>query len=94
MKKPKKPGKSHANVYSILSLVFGILFFIPFAPILAIIFGFVALNQIKRTKEPGRGMAIAGIILGFFWVLMFILLIILAIALLSSAIFAGLSLVQ
>lgn len=57
------------NVLSILSLVFGIFFFIPFAPILAVIFGFVGLNQIKYTRERGRGMAIAGIVLGFFWLL-------------------------
>ncbi|ORV88394.1 hypothetical protein AWC11_14805 [Mycobacterium interjectum] len=31
---------------------------------LGIIFGFVALSQIKRTGQKGRGMAIAGIVVG------------------------------
>ena len=33
-------------------------------PILGLIFGFVALNQIKQTGQRGRGMALAGIIIG------------------------------
>lgn len=40
--------------------------------LLGIIFGFVALNQIKQTGESGRGMAIAGIILGFVWIVVVI----------------------
>jgi hypothetical protein len=31
---------------------------------LGVIFGFIALGQIKRTGQRGRGMAIAGIIIG------------------------------
>lgn len=45
--------------------------------ILGIILGFVALNQIKKTGQPGEGLAKAGIIIGvitlligiFFWIL-------------------------
>ncbi len=33
--------------------------------ILGIILGFVALNQIKKTGQPGEGLAKAGIIIGF-----------------------------
>jgi hypothetical protein len=33
-------------------------------PILGLIFGFLALNQIKQTGQRGRGLAIAGIIIG------------------------------
>lgn len=33
-------------------------------PILGIVFGFVALNQIKQTGQGGRGLALAGIIVG------------------------------
>lgn len=33
-------------------------------PVLGVIFGFIALNQIKKTGEGGRGLAIAGIIIG------------------------------
>jgi hypothetical protein len=35
------------------------------AGIPAIVLGFVAISQIRRTGEDGRGMAIAGIVLGF-----------------------------
>ena len=33
--------------------------------ILGIVLGFVALNQIKKTGQPGEGLAKAGIIIGF-----------------------------
>ena len=32
---------------------------------LGIIFGHIALSQIKRTNEQGRGMAIAGLVIGY-----------------------------
>jgi uncharacterized membrane protein len=34
------------------------------AAILAIVFGFVSINQIKRSGERGRGLAITGTVLG------------------------------
>lgn len=59
-KQPKTSG------LSIASLVLGILFFIPFAPLLAIVFGIVALVKISKSKGEfkGEGMAIAGLVLG------------------------------
>jgi hypothetical protein len=33
--------------------------------ILAIIFGHLAINQINRTGEAGRGLALAGLIIGY-----------------------------
>jgi hypothetical protein len=33
-------------------------------PLLGLIFGFLALNQIQQTGQRGRGLAIAGIIIG------------------------------
>ena len=33
-------------------------------PILGMVFGFLALNQIKQTGHRGRGLAIAGIVIG------------------------------
>lgn len=56
------------NVLSIISLVTGLLGF-TFAPFIgsvaAVITGHLALNQIKHTQEQGRGMAVAGLILGY-----------------------------
>ena len=48
------------NVLAIVSLVLA--FFISIG---AIICGHIALNQIKRTGENGRGLAIAGLVLGY-----------------------------
>jgi peptidyl-prolyl cis-trans isomerase B (cyclophilin B) len=36
-----------------------------FVPIVAIILGHIALNQIKKTGQEGRGLALAGTILGY-----------------------------
>lgn len=86
VKKTLPKHNNQTNVLAILSLIFGVLFFIPFAPILAIVFGFIALGQINRTREQGRGMAIIGIILGFVWILLLILLILLFLLIFSTVI--------
>ena len=61
---PPVPTDKHDG-FSIAALVLGI------APvlggILGIVFGAVALRRIRRTGQKGRGMAIAGIILGAVW---------------------------
>lgn len=49
------------NGLSIAALVLGIVG----VSIVAIILGHVSLSQIKRTGEQGRGMALAGVILGY-----------------------------
>lgn len=50
------------NVLSVLALVFGLIGGLPAIPL-----GHIALHQIKRTRETGRGMAIAGLVLGYAW---------------------------
>jgi hypothetical protein len=57
-----QPGTAPAktNVLAIVSLVSA--FFVSLA---AIITGHIALNQIKKTGEQGRGLAIAGLIIGY-----------------------------
>ncbi|MDP9905597.1 DUF4190 domain-containing protein [Arthrobacter bambusae] len=51
------------NVLAILSLVFGVM-----GGIAAIPLGHIALVQIRRTGESGRGMALAGLALAYAWV--------------------------
>ena len=68
-----QPG---TNGFAIASLVLGILWLECLGSVLAIIFGFVARAQIKRTGQGGDGMAIAGIVLGFVGIAMFVLLIV------------------
>lgn len=55
---------------SIASLVLGLvgipLCFVFIPSVLAVVFGFVGLSQIKQDpSQRGRGMAIAGLVLGF-----------------------------
>ena len=65
-------GVATTSGFAIASLVLGILG----GAVLAIIFGFVALSQIKKSGAKGRGMAIAGVVLGFVWSALFIIIII------------------
>jgi hypothetical protein len=49
-------------VASLVCSIFGWICVI--GPLLGLIFGFVALSQINQTGQRGRGMALAGIIIG------------------------------
>ncbi|MEO8222608.1 MAG: thioredoxin domain-containing protein [Specibacter sp.] len=53
-------GKGGTNTLAIVSLVSS--FFVGLA---GVITGHIALNQIKRTGEEGRGLAIAGLVIGY-----------------------------
>jgi hypothetical protein len=67
------------NSMAITALVCGLVF----AP-LGIVFGHIALSQINRTGEEGRGMAIAGLVLGYISVAFIVLYIIVIGAFVSS----------
>lgn len=62
---------------AIASFVLGLVWFCGLGSVLAVIFGVVARQQIKRTGESGDGLAIAGLVLGLLgvglWVLWFAL---------------------
>ena len=61
-------GGTRNNGLAIASLVCGLFFFVYGIPaVLAVVFGHVALSQIKRSDgaQTGRGMAIAGLVLGY-----------------------------
>jgi DUF1707 SHOCT-like domain/Domain of unknown function (DUF4190) len=55
------------NGYALASFVCGLAQFVfgPLATVPAIIFGHMARSQIRRTGEPGAGLALAGLILGW-----------------------------
>jgi peptidyl-prolyl cis-trans isomerase B (cyclophilin B) len=57
---PMYPPPRQTNGMAIVALVCSL----ALAP-LGIIFGHIALSQIKRTGEEGRGLAIAGLIIGY-----------------------------
>ena len=51
------------NLLAILALVGAFVF-----PIVGIICGHIALVQLKRTGEKGRGLAIAGLVIGYLYI--------------------------
>jgi Domain of unknown function (DUF4190)/Domain of unknown function (DUF1707) len=59
----RKTGST--NGLAIASLVAGLLWMWWFGSVLAIVFGHLALNQIARSGQSGRGLAIAGLVLGY-----------------------------
>jgi peptidyl-prolyl cis-trans isomerase B (cyclophilin B) len=63
------PPQRPTSGLAITALVLGILG----GAILAVIFGHLALSDIRKTGKEGRGMAVAGLVLGYvetaFWVL-------------------------
>jgi hypothetical protein len=70
-----QPGVGRrTNTLAVTSLVLGVVQFVGWfivllpgllAAILAIVLGFVAMKQVSRSGESGRGLAISGVILGF-----------------------------
>jgi Domain of unknown function (DUF4190) len=74
---PAQAAASSTNGFAIASLICSVLAFLTcFTAVLGIIFGHVALSQIKRSGEGGRGLAIAGLIVGYLGILLFVVLIV------------------
>jgi Domain of unknown function (DUF4190) len=59
------PLAQRTNGMAIASMVLGILWIYWIGSILALIFGYMAKNQIRERGEAGSGMATAGIVLGW-----------------------------
>jgi hypothetical protein len=64
--RPQTRGRT-TNGFAVASLVLGIVWVMGVGSILALVFGYIAKAQIDRSEdeETGRGMAIAGIVLGW-----------------------------
>jgi hypothetical protein len=62
------PGSGGTSGFAIASLIFGILGGVLFS----VIFGIVALVQIRKRGQTGRGLAITGLVLSGCWVLLII----------------------
>ena len=87
VKKSSDPGKAREekgyNIFAILSLVFAFLI-----SLLGLVFGIIALIQINKSGEKGRGLAIAGIIISallMFSVLLFMILMFIAFFTIANA---------
>jgi hypothetical protein len=70
------------NGMAVASMVLGILWIYWIGSILALVFGYVARNQIRERGEGGAGMAMAGIVLG--WVGIGILGLLIVVGLVAS----------
>jgi len=79
--------QASTNGLAIASLVLGILWLYWIGSILALVFGYVAKGQIDRSagRQTGRGLAIAGIVLGWIGVAMAIIAVVFAIALANGS---------
>ena len=78
------PNTQKTNVLAIISLVSA--FFISLA---AVITGHIALSQIKKTGEQGRGLAIAGLVIGYIGLVVGLIFIIIWFAVLGLAASSG-----
>ena len=58
------PAPATGEKWNVLSIVAFVIVFLGFS-LISIILGFIGLNQIKKTGERGRGLAIWAIVLGF-----------------------------
>lgn len=73
-------GAQETSGKAIGSLICGLLFFIPFCFVVAIVLGHLALSDIKRSagRLKGQGLAITGLVFGYGWILFIPVLLILA----------------
>jgi hypothetical protein len=83
---PPAPVATKTNGMAVASLVLGILWLWGFGSLLALIFGIVGKNRIDASggAEGGRGLAIAGIVLGIVGLVGAVLVTILVIAAANS----------
>lgn len=68
---PPPPGwipPSGTNGLAIAALCCGIFGFFLVSAILALVFGIIALNQLRYQPRKGRGLAIGGLVLGSLWI--------------------------
>ncbi len=55
-----------------------------FISLLGVILGHIALNQIKNTGEGGRGLAIAGLVIGYLGIVVGIIIVIVSVSMAAS----------
>jgi Domain of unknown function (DUF4190) len=75
------PPSQRTNTLAVVALVLGVVG----VSLGGVICGHLALSQIRRTGEAGRGMAIAGLVLGYLWIAVVVILLIVAASLASSS---------
>ena len=73
-----RPQQLTTNGFAVASLVLGIVWWMGIGSILALVFGYIGKSQIDQSggTQTGRGMAIAGIVLGWVGVSFIVLMIV------------------
>ncbi|WP_215394780.1 MULTISPECIES: DUF4190 domain-containing protein [unclassified Leucobacter] len=88
---PSAPMQPRLNTMALISLILGIvgLFVFGIPAVVAVVLGHIALSQIKKRGERGRGLAIAGLVTGYvsiaLWAILLVLGLILGIGFLAAA---------
>jgi type IV pilus assembly protein PilA len=80
---PPVVGVAQTSGKAVASLACGLLFFVPLAFVAAVVLGHLALSEIKKSagRLTGEGLAIAGLVLGYMWIVSIpVILIVAAIA--------------
>jgi hypothetical protein len=73
---PRFPQPQPTDGLAVAALVCGLCGFIYLVPaVLGIIFGSIAVHQTSRNGRRGKGMAVAGIVAGAFWIVAYVLII-------------------
>ena len=72
---PPPATPQSVNGFAVAALILGIIGVF----VLGLVFGFVALRQIKRTGQAGRGQAIAGIVLSIVWMVVITVVVVLVV---------------
>ncbi len=62
---------AYTNTFALVSIITAFL-----SPIAAIVFGHMALGQIKRNGDAGRGIALTGLIIGYVYAVSIVILVI------------------
>src|SRR5215475_7879113 len=70
------PPSATTNGMAIAGFVLGLLGFFGITAIIGIVLGSVALSNVRRTAQGGKGLAIAGIVLSGCWLAFFLILIV------------------
>lgn len=70
-----KPPSVEASSWNVLSIISFIAALVGFN-IVAVVLGFIGLNQVKKTGQRGRGLALAAVIIGLASVVVIIIVIV------------------
>lgn len=80
--RPQAPTTLAAtNTYAVVAVILAFI-----QPIAGIVFGHLALSQIKRTGDGGRGLALTGLLLGYIYIAFILLFVIFYVSMIAIAI--------